>query len=229
MVGVLGSLLLLFQCSDEEGNSGQFQVPPTNIDEEVFQLVQSIRFVGTLPNGMELNFAVGSQFSEPGATRYTDLQDLNFTDASEGIFIDASEFSGGGGILTVGDTEYPFQFSWCITFGELRRRYPQHVNLDPLSDDNILFIALGRDNYSPEEILDGEPFRVDDYLSGFINPNLPEPRISSTSFLSADGLLLDLIGTYSLEDGHILSAGSAILPVSGIFFESYSFALTCSD
>ncbi len=221
--GVLACCIVFFCCNDD-GPGSELSTFSGSIDEQVFEMVQGITFVGTLPNGQTLNFSPRERSTDPGSVHYTNPGGPGFTDMGRGIIIDASEFSGSGE-MTLGVNEYSFQFVWCTTFEDLRRRFPDEVWIRPEFDHWRVYFAVRESRYTQREIVSGSPFLVDDYLNLTINPNRQD-RIEEGFFLQRSGTPIRLYGNYGFETDGLLSWGSAFDHLNR-FLGTYTVRLKC--
>ncbi len=220
--------LLLFQCNDDDGigNSRSPSLSPDGFADQVNQLVQGITFVGDLPNGQSLNFSAGGNFAEIGDLNYAETLGPNFTSFADGMLVNASEFSGSGK-MKLGPDDVTFQFVWCTSYGELRRRYPSEFMSSPQFDHWMVYMGIGQANYSEKEILEGSYFNVDDYIGLTVDPHRSDNRLAEGVFFSKSGGRLSLFGTYELNFRGMYSEGSAHSSFSQ--YSPYSVELTCGN
>ncbi|MEM9859294.1 MAG: hypothetical protein AAF843_18190 [Bacteroidota bacterium] len=217
--GFLCAIGLFTTCSDDGDG---VLAPDLTPQEQLASMMEGIQFVGTLPNGMRINFSQ----AKSNSTAFTSPENgPNFTSAGNGISLQGSDFSSGTALLDVGDDSYQFQFVLCTTYGELSERYPSEFWKDPQLENWQIFIALGNSGYTEEEAVSYSPFfTVDNYLFFYI-PNSPNRAFGS--FSSTQGLRLMLQGRYELEKEAVLGVGNAFRD-SGLFYEEYQLSISCN-
>ncbi len=216
--GLLCAIGLFTTCSDDGDG---VLAPNLTPQEQLASMMEGIQFVGTLPNGMRINFSQ----AKSNSTAFTSPENgPNFTSAGNGISLQGSDFSSGTALLDVGDDSYQFQFILCATYEELSQKYPRRFFSDPVFNNWQILIALGNSNYTEQEAINYSPvFTVDDYLIIFLPDN--SNRLSGT-FFPKDGPRLDLFGTYQFRNRIMNSNGSAFIFTT--FYDEYQVTISCN-
>ena len=185
-------LLLLPGCNDEEGSGIISQQDrDTRISLEIMELVKGLNFSGVLPNGMAINFSPGGPLLGIGSNEYASApQGFSFSDPEQ-TTIDGLNFSEGSATLTINGQPRNYPFVTCFTLGELRRRFPGIFNSDPDFDNWLYFIAVSSNDYSVEQVVRGDNFRVDEILTIFVSPNRPVILSGNLILKRGDSYYLD--------------------------------------
>ncbi|TRX58215.1 hypothetical protein FNH22_14220 [Fulvivirga sp. M361] len=223
-------LLLLSGCNDEEGSGIISQQDrDRRISLEILELVKGLNFSGVLPNGMAINFSPGGPFLGIGSNEYTSApQGFSFSD-QEQTTIDGLNFSKGNATLTINGQPRNYSFVTCFTLGELRRRFPDLFNFDPGFDNWLYFIAVSSNDYSVEQVVRGDNFRVDEILTIFVSPNRPIILSGDLTLKRGDRYYLDSRSA-EYNDQKLTSEGRITENLSrNIIIGNYFLDLRCGN
>ncbi|MEM7549850.1 MAG: hypothetical protein AAF363_09250 [Bacteroidota bacterium] len=218
------TICIFTKCSDNEGDS-TFFFEQTNFQNEIEALLENLVFVGELDGFGPIDFSPLSQFSQLGSLNFATQEGFNFSDPGEGIIIDVSDFNDGGGILSINGRLTTFQFALCRTYGDLRREFPSFLPFQGDAFDRlIIFIAIGSNSFSVEEIFLGEAIDVEDFLIGFYDPVTND---FDGDFFTETGQFIFLVdGLASFDNNLLISEGDAF-SFTDSNVQSYNLGLSC--